>query len=106
MGYSPDSGELIDPVLSLLNEHNGMLIYPNPFNQKVTIKFAHPETETVRIALHDIMGRKVAEIFCGVVTANTIYSFCYDAGGLSSGIYICQVKTEEKNVNRKVLLLK
>ena len=39
--------------------------YPNPFNSQTTFSFTLPEAGTVKLKIHDLLGRTVATVFNG-----------------------------------------
>ncbi|NOX19099.1 MAG: S8 family serine peptidase [Chlorobi bacterium] len=83
--------------------------YPNPFNPATTVKFQLPEQAVVNIALYDILGRKVKELFNQSAEAGT-YKIQLDGNNLGSGVYILQMNADgaDKNyINRiKINLIK
>ena len=71
--------------------------YPNPFsgaagNYSTTIAFSVPEREHATILVYDVLGRKVARLFDQEVEPGR-YTVLFDARGLSSGVYIYQLRT-------------
>ena len=97
---SPSEGEADIPQHLRLHQN-----YPNPFNPSTVISYALPEDGEISIILYDLLGREVATIFEGVQQAGS-YSFRYRPVGLSSGVYIYQLKTEENIKTRKFTYIK
>jgi uncharacterized protein (TIGR02145 family) len=79
--------------------------YPNPFNPTTSIAYHLPETGQVSLTVHDLLGRVVAVLESGIVQAGS-HTIHFDASHLSSGVYLYQLKTAEKTLTRKFLLLK
>mgnify|MGYP000430150990 CR=1 FL=1 len=79
--------------------------YPNPFNPATTIAFDLPESQTVQISVHDMLGRQVAVLTNGRFHAGT-HHIVWDASSLSSGVYFLRMETESKIQSMKMLLLK
>lgn len=78
--------------------------FPNPFNAQTTIRFTIPEATNGRVAVYDILGRKVDTIFSGDFEPR-VYSFSFDGSGLSTGIYFYRLETGLfTDVKRMVLL--
>ena len=71
--------------------------YPNPFNPVTTVLFDLPAAAEVSIAVYDLLGREVLVIPAQVLEAGTNQSMLIDAGQLSSGIYLYQVRAEMTN---------
>ncbi len=70
-------------------------VYPNPFNSRLNITIALPDSEQLKLDIFDIQGRKVATI------AEDRYQpgysdFSFDAGDLPSGIYFLQAHVPGK----------
>jgi hypothetical protein len=80
--------------------------YPNPFNPSTTIKFALAETQTVKLFVYDLLGNEVAVPFNGTAEVGKIYEQEFNGKNVSSGIYFYQLKTENRVLNRKMLVLK
>jgi len=80
------------PKLFMLEQN-----YPNPFNGETTIRISTDQVPvSPRLAIVDVLGRKVAEIAAAGVVANAIY-FQWDAtdeAGISvpSGLYFYRLK--------------
>jgi len=79
--------------------------YPNPFNPTTTIRFDVPEMSRVNLFVYDILGRQVANIMEGVVTAGK-HTATFTARGLPSGAYIFRLETPEVTLTKTMLLLK
>ena len=84
--------------------------YPNPFNPTTTIEFDIPKAENISLAIYDISGRKINEIVNGNYTPGK-YSVVWDSKDMygkevSSGLYIYQFISSEKNISKKLILLR
>jgi len=79
--------------------------YPNPFNSTTVIPFDLPRQSEVELAVFNILGQKVADLTHGVLPAGS-YSIPWDASGLPSGIYFCQLDVNGLSRVRKLLHLK
>jgi hypothetical protein len=84
--------------------------YPNPFNATTTIKFETPISTRVVVEILNISGRKVAVLADGHYEAGT-YEIKWDGKDqdrrqAASGPYFYQLKTDERILARKMLLLK
>lgn len=115
----PDGNAGLDPATftveanGVLSRHNGAVPaeyslnqnYPNPFNAETTISFAVPASENVYLALYDINGRMVSELFSGSLNPG-IYDVTVDMGNFASGIYLYSIKTENYSSAKRMLLIK
>ncbi|NUM71300.1 MAG: T9SS type A sorting domain-containing protein [Ignavibacteriaceae bacterium] len=84
--------------------------YPNPFNPSTTISFTVGGTlaQKVSLKVYDISGTEVAELFNGVKEPG-IYDVVFDASvkaGLSSGVYLCELRIGTYSETRKLVLNK
>ncbi len=79
--------------------------YPNPFNPTTRIDFSLPKASDIELTVYDVLGRHVATLIDGKRQAGT-YSVSFDAGNFSSGVYLYRLKTENRTLSRKMLLLK
>jgi hypothetical protein len=87
-----------------------LVAYPNPFNPQVMIAFS-PEQETSgEVAVFDVTGRKVAVLAQGRFAKglNRISWNGQDASGraVSSGVYLCQMRTPEGVASVEVTLVR
>ncbi|HEX2788780.1 MAG TPA: T9SS type A sorting domain-containing protein [Ignavibacteria bacterium] len=79
--------------------------YPNPFNPETNIKFDIPKTSNVQLEVFDISGKLVAALVNEQLNSGQ-YTIKFDAGGLSSGIYVYRMRTGDVVYSNKMLLLK
>ncbi|HJY62535.1 MAG TPA: glycosyl hydrolase [Ignavibacteria bacterium] len=79
--------------------------YPNPFNPSTTIKFDVPEKSIVKLAVFDLLGREVAEIYNAELNAGS-YKYGFDGNGLASGIYFVKINAGEFSDVKKMILVK
>ncbi len=78
---------------------------PNPFNPSTTIHFALAEAGVVSVEIFDLTGRRVDRLLDAELTAGE-HSLNWQATGLSSGLYLCRVKSRSVAVTGRMLLLK
>ncbi len=79
--------------------------YPNPFNPSTTISFSLPEASNVTLKVFDSLGREVATLISGDVSAGT-HNVTFDASGLASGLYVYRIEAGDFSAAKKLLLLK
>jgi hypothetical protein len=83
--------------------------YPNPFNPATKINFTIPQSGYVTLKVYDMLGKEIAVLTNGYKTAGN-YSVDFNeylsVKGLSSGIYIYQLKEGNFIQTRKMVLLK
>jgi hypothetical protein len=84
--------------------------YPNPFNPATNINFYLPSNAKVSIAVYNILGEKVRELFDGKDLNQGNHTVKFDGENLTSGIYFALVQIKGQNYTGqkvlKMLLLK
>lgn len=79
--------------------------YPNPFNPSTTIQFALPKSGYVKGVVHDIIGREIATLLDGEMTAGN-HSLDWDATNVLSGVYFFRIQAGNHSLVIKMILLK
>ncbi len=113
----PDSGYSINNnSLELLTEimlpNNFSLLqnYPNPFNSNTIIRYSLPEESRVSIIIYDILGQQVKELINGVQEPGyRIVNWDgknYSEKPVASGVYLFQMKTNNYNKTKVMVLSK
>ena len=86
--------------------------YPNPFNPSTTISFSisRKDVENAKIEIYNIKGQKVKQLINDQLTAgqhSVIWNGKDDSGkSVGSGLYLYKLKTRDKELTKKMLLLK
>jgi hypothetical protein len=84
--------------------------YPNPFNPIVNISYGLPESGNVRILIHDLSGRKIAEYGIDHQSAGW-HEFNWNAidkrgQSVGSGIYLMTIQASDMVKQQKITYLK
>ena len=79
--------------------------YPNPFNPRTVIPYAVAERSTVRIAVYDVLGREVALLVDGAVSAGR-YEVAWEASRLPTGVYVVRLRAGSVVKTQRVTLMK
>ena len=79
--------------------------YPNPFNPSTRITYQIHETGMVTLKIYDVLGNKVTTLVNEEKIAGN-YEINFNAGNLSSGLYIYQLKSGNFIQTKKMMLLK
>lgn len=79
--------------------------YPNPFNAGTMISYELPKQVHVSLTIYDVLGREVA-VLVNEQQAPGAYLIQFDAGGLTSGVYLYSLKAGSFADTKKLELLK
>ncbi|MHA2099077.1 MAG: T9SS type A sorting domain-containing protein [Candidatus Kariarchaeaceae archaeon] len=79
--------------------------YPNPFNPTTKITYSIPERSFVSLKVYDVLGSEVASLVDEVKLTGE-YLVEFEANGLTSGIYLYRLKTEDNVKSHKMVLIK
>jgi len=92
-------------VTEIPDDYRLLQNYPNPFNPSTTIAFELPVAGLVTLKIYDVRGREVMTLLDARYRAGR-HHVQFDAGDLSSGVYIYRLKTKDKTLSRRMLFLK
>jgi len=79
--------------------------YPNPFNPTTNINFSIQQSGLVTIKVFNVLGQAVATLVNQNMQPGK-YNVDFDASGLSSGVYICQISAGTFTSSKKMTLVK
>jgi len=79
--------------------------YPNPFSGRAEIGYTLPESAAVTLAVFDLMGRQVAVLVDGVMSAGE-HRVALDAKGLANGMYVYRLRAGTFEATRRMVLLR
>lgn len=78
---------------------------PNPFTSGSSIRYSIPAASSVRLTLHDLLGRRLTVISEGSRSAGTHVAHI-DASGLPAGSYLCRLSCEGQQRTRLITVLR
>jgi hypothetical protein len=79
--------------------------YPNPFNPVTKIKYDLPEKSKVNLSVYNILGERIAELVNSEMEAG-YHEVEFNAGSLSSGVYLYRIDTDKNHSVKKMIFLK
>ena len=79
--------------------------YPNPFNPITKFKYELTNLNHVEISVFNIEGKLIETLFDNNQAAG-VYSMIWDAKWQTSGMYFIRMKTNEKTLTQKIMLIK
>ncbi|MCU0373613.1 MAG: T9SS type A sorting domain-containing protein [Ignavibacteria bacterium] len=110
IAHTTNGGGPITSTISNNKEiHNDYKLYqnyPNPFNQLTVIRYQLSIKSNVKIIIYDIKGRETAALVYKTQEPGT-YEYDFDAGSLSSGVYLYSLIADGKRTDtRRMILIK
>jgi len=99
-----------DEEIQISNYLIEMANYPNPFNPSTTIKYSLKEDSKVKLNIYNIKGQNIKQLVNDQLTAGQ-HSVIWtgkddDDSPVSSGIYFYNLKTENHEKTKRMILLK
>lgn len=84
--------------------------YPNPFNEETTIEYKIPQRTKVQLKIFNILGQEV-KTFVNRIQEEGNYTYTWKGinnfgNSVASGMYIVKLRTPNKSLLRKIILLK
>ena len=101
MGYGiPNFGEALNSILQMSVEEQMreklFAIYPNPVSNEINISFPK-QADQAEFSLYDVLGKKVLQ------TRITPLKNRIDVSGLTSGMYIASITSDNKTTSYKII---
>lgn len=72
---------------------NNMEVYPNPYQDEVTITFKVKETTNATLSVYDMVGRKLVTILDTQIP-DGVYKYTENLGQLEPGVYVVKLNVE------------
>lgn len=84
--------------------------YPNPFNPSTTIRYSLKTPAHVKLYIYNLLGQRICTLEDTYKNAGR-YSLIWDGkddngNNVSSGVYIYTIRTEQFNMQKKMILLR
>ena len=79
--------------------------FPNPFNPTTNIAFELPQTEFVTLRIYNILGEEISTLVSERLTASK-YNYEWNAGSLTSGVYLYKLQAGNYVEVKKMVLIK
>jgi aminopeptidase N len=112
----PVSKMIIDPNNKILNTNNSPVyniptqsglvwLYPNPFNESITITYQIEKAEKVEIIVYDVLG-EIVESLLNEKKTTGIHQIDWDGSRYATGTYYCVLNTSGSSDVRKMTLIR
>ena len=98
--YSPE----VEVAIAVPGAYHLSKAYPNPFYPKTSFSISVGRAQHVEVAVYDLRGRRVAELYDGPLRAGTTRAVTFTAGALPSGLYLIRIRGEYFAAGQAVVL--
>ncbi|WP_232798297.1 T9SS type A sorting domain-containing protein [Salinibacter altiplanensis] len=79
---------------------------PNPVSERATFSFAVQEGAEAEVVLYNMLGQQVKTLYEGTPRAGQSTPLRFDAGGLSSGAYVVQLRADGRTRTRRLTIVR
>ncbi len=95
-----------DLVTAIPSDYKVNSPYPNPFNPVLSIELEIPDYIDIDINIYNIRGQLVENLVSNQSFTPGYHKVTWNASDFSSGIYLMKIQSNEKNIVKKITLLK
>ena len=97
--------ELTSSKNNLISDFKLYPVFPNPFNNKTTIRYKISSSNNISIILFNLQGKELKRYNRGLQKTG-IHNFTLDCKNLSSGNYLVKIESEKQSLIQKISLVK
>lgn len=100
-----DQINITDPTVGVkeFKQEVGLYVYPNPSNDKIYIDYSAKTENKVSIEITDLTGRVISTTNKGTVTAGD-HTFDMNTSTLPNGVYLLNIRSNESNSVKKIVV--
>ena len=98
------STSVIDETL-IIDNFNIAQFYPNPFNPVLHINFDIAWSGVIQVDILNISGSHIETLHSGFLQSGS-HKLSWNAESIPSGVYLVSLKSDDKTMTEKVVLLK
>jgi hypothetical protein len=106
LGMNPPTGIEPGPGGEVVDGYALAQNYPNPFNPSTTIEFNLAKATTVTLKVYNIVGEEMQTLLFNEKMNAGTQQIKFDAGNLTSGMYLYRLITPEFSAAKKMILMK
>ncbi|NOX86673.1 MAG: ammonia-forming cytochrome c nitrite reductase subunit c552 [Chlorobi bacterium] len=102
------SNQIISGIFDFTAPGNGFVLlqnYPNPFNLTTNIEYKLPKAANVTIEIYNFKGQKIRILLNNKRETEGQHTVKFDAVGLPSGIYFCNLRAGHSVKTMRMVLL-
>ena len=97
---------LIESNISTFVKESNLLVYPNPFTERLQFEFVSPKDANASIDIFDVTGRKVKNVFNNFIKGGVNYNAEFVPLSAVSDMYIYRMTLGESVYYGKVIYKK
>jgi len=79
--------------------------YPNPFNPVTSIRYEISQQASVKLLVHNLSGQEIARLVDGIQDVG-VHEAIFNASTVPSGMYLYTLKTDNKTIIKKMMVMK
>jgi len=103
---SETTSDVVKAEIRLDGSYSVSVPYPNPVRQRATLEVTVRETQPVRAALYDVLGRRVRTVYDEKLSGQQTRRMQIRVANLSSGLYFVRVEGEDFAEIRRMTVVK
>ncbi len=88
-----------------INEKLTLTVTPNPFDQKTSIKFGSNLDTHISLNIYDMQGNHLVQLADDDLVSENIYTVPFSGSNLTSGIYLCTLRSKNGNLIHQKLVV-
>ena len=96
----------VEVAIELPSAHAVSALHPNPFSSQASFTLAVRQTQTVRVDVFDLLGRRIATLYDDVLPAEHVERFHLDGSAWPSGTYLVRTSGDHFAETHRVMLVK
>lgn len=81
-------------------------VFPNPFSHEATLKLSIPDGQHVSIGVFNLLGRKVLDLYDGLLQSGVDHAFTINGRQLPEGLYLYRISAENFQRSGKLTILR
>lgn len=85
---------------------NKVVIYPNPTNQLINIKYTLTHSSTIQVELCDMLGKVVKQLMPSSYQHEGTYVKSWDMNEINNGMYFIKLTIDDKESSTKISVIK